>query len=419
MTELLLKLFIKDYQNVDSVKVREKYGMLASLFGLISNLILFVGKIVIGILLGLYSIVSDSINNLSDFGNNMLSIFGVKIAAKPADKEHPYGHQRMEYIISLVIGCVIIALGSIMIYQGAIDLVAFIRSMMETGKPEEESLNLLMFSVSLGILIAAVLVKLFQSYLYFSLGKRIHSMQLKALGKDARNDVIATTLVIVGLLITWFTSYSVDCFFTIIVAGLVIASGINIVKEASSSLLGEKPDETVVKKISNLVKEHKDVIDIHDLSLHYYGHVIYGVIHAEIDADQDVMISHETCDKIEREAFEKYGIHLTVHMDPVKVNDPDTAQYRQLVEEEVKQLNEEGHHVYFHDFRILSAPSFVNLIFDMIIPPEFDNEDSKKMLLKRLTTATNMKFGKETHLVICFDSAMMDFFHNSEVKKEN
>jgi cation diffusion facilitator family transporter len=419
MTDFLLKLFVKDYKNTQDVKVRERYGLLASLFGLITNFLLFVSKITIGIVLGLYSIVSDSINNLSDFGNNMLSIFGVKVAAKPADEDHPYGHQRMEYIISLIIGCVIIALGAMMIYQGAQDLVAFIRSMIQTGAPEKEDMNYTMFVVTLSILLVAIVIKLFQSYLYFSLGKKISSMQLKALGKDSRNDVIATSLVVVGLLIAWFTSYSVDCFFTIVVAGLVILSGIGIIKEAASSLLGEKPDTEMVNKITNLVKSYGDVLGIHDLSMHYYGHVIYSVIHVEVDADKDVMASHEICDKIEREAREKLHVNLTVHMDPIKVHDADTLCYKELVEAEVKKMREEGHMVDIHDFRILSASDFVNLIFDMILPKELDDEKTKTAIKERIKAATNMKFGKETHIVIDFDSATTDFLHyTNEQEKE-
>lgn len=418
MTDFLLKLCIKDYKNVQDVKVRERYGLFASFFGLITNLILFLGKITIGILLGLYSIVSDSINNLSDFGNNALSIFGVKVSAKPADEDHPYGHQRMEYVISLIIGCIIIALGAMMIYQGVIDMVAFFRAIIETGAPEKETINFQMFVVTISILAAAILVKLFQSYFYFSLGKRISSMQLKALGTDARNDVIGTSLVIVGLLITWFTSYSVDCFFTIIVACLVIVSGIGIIKESISSLLGEKPDEKVVHELTNLIKEHKDVLGIHDLSMHYYGKVIYGVIHVEVDADRDVMVSHETCDKIEREALEKLQMHLTVHMDPIKIHDPDTLRYKALVEAEINKIQNEGHAVFIHDFRILSASDFVNLIFDMIVPLEFDNEEAETMLKDRIQKATTMKFGKETHVVIDFDSSTTDFLHNSNEEEQ-
>ena len=410
MINILLKLFVKNYKNTKDQVVRKKYGLLASYFGLITNFLLFASKIVIGILLRLYSIVSDSINNLSDFGNNVLSIFGVKASVKPADDDHPYGHQRMEYIISLVIGCVIIALGAIMVYQGVNDFIAFVKSMINNGRPETTTMSYTMYIVSLSILSLAIAIKLLQSYVYFSLSKRIDSMQLKALGKDARNDVISTSLVIVGIIISWFTTYDVDCFFTLIVAVLVIVSGVGIMKEAISILIGQKPDESMVDSIVNLVKAHKDALGVHDLSLHYYGRVIYGVIHLEVDAKRDVMLSHELCDNIEREALEKLGINLTVHMDPIMVNDPDTENYKSLVIEGINKLQAD---IHMHDFRILSGNEFVNLIFDLVIPSDYDNPEGKKKIREAILSSTDMKYGKKTYLVINFDSELTDFLYKN------
>lgn len=412
MINILLKVFVKDYKNTKDQVVRKKYGLLASYFGLITNFLLFASKIVIGILLRLYSIVSDSINNLSDFGNNVLSIFGVKASVKPADDDHPYGHQRMEYIISLVIGCVIIALGAIMVYQGVNDFIAFVKSMINNGRPKTTTMSYTMYIVSLSILSLAIAIKLLQSYVYFSLSKKIDSMQLKALGKDARNDVISTSLVIVGIIISWFTTYDVDCFFTLVVAVLVIVSGIGIMKEAISVLIGQKPDESMVNSIVNLVKTHKDALGVHDLSLHYYGRVIYGVIHLEVDAKRDVMLSHELCDNIEREALEKLGINLTVHMDPIMVNDPDTENYKSLV---VEGLNKLHANIHMHDFRILSGNEFVNLIFDLVIPPNFDNPEGKKKIREAILSSTDMKYGKKTYLIINFDSELTDFLDKNNV----
>lgn len=406
MAKILLKIFVKDYQQKENVIVREKCGLLASFVGLITNFILFASKIVLGVLLKLYSVVSDSINNLSDFGNNLLSIFGVKASAKPADKEHPYGHQRMEYIISLVIGCVIIALGAIMIYQGVSDLIGFIKSMISTGKPVEKDLSYLMYVVSLSILAVAITLKLLQAYVYFSFGKWIDSMQLKALGKDAVNDCISTSLVIVGLLITWFTGYDVDCFFTLVVAVLVILSGVGIMKEAINTLIGEMPSKKIVDEIVNLISEHKDALGMHDLSLHTYGKVIFGVIHIEVDASEDVMKSHELCDSIENEALERLQVNLTVHMDPILVNDPDTEKYKKLVEDALRSFDVT---IHMHDFRILSASAFVNLIFDLVVPPDLDSETGHKLIEEKIMSLVDMKYDKKVHLVIHFDSQMTDF----------
>ena len=413
MVNLLLKIFVKDYQNTKSVKVREKVGLLASFFGLITNFLLFLSKIIVGILLGLYSIVSDSINNLSDFGNNVLSIFGVKVSAKPADDDHPYGHQRMEYIISLVIGCVIIALGAIMVYQGVLDFIAFVRSMIDTGHPLIKETSYTMYVVSLCILSVAIAIKFLQSYVYFSLGKKIDSMQLAALGKDARNDVISTTLVILGIVISWFTHYDIDFIFTLIVATLVIFSGIGIMREAIDVLIGKKPEKENVDEIVALVNRHKEVLGVHDLSMHYYGQTIYGVIHVEVDAKDDVMHSHEVCDDIEREAISELGVHLTCHMDPILVGDPDTDQYKEAVQGAMKQIP--GYEDFsLHDFRILSMEDAVNLIFDLVIPDSLNTGEGRNTIKENILSLIDHKYGKKVYLVINFDSKTTDFLHGQE-----
>ena len=417
MTELLLKIFVKNYQDVKDPKVRKAYGLLGSYFGLITNLLLFFAKIVIGLLLGLYSIVADSVNNLSDFGNNLLSIIGVKVSAKPADKEHPYGHQRIEYIMSLIIACVIIALAVVMFYQGVLDTITFFQAIASTGKPPVETLDYTMYVTSLSILATAIFFKMMQSSLYFGLGKRSNNMELVALGKDARNDVIATSTVIIGILITWFTGFDVDCFFTLFVSVLVTLSGISIMKGAITVLIGQEPDKKLVDNIINLVHTHKDALGMHDLSLHYYGNVVYGVIHIEVDSRQDIFVSHELCDTIEREAYEQLGIHLTVHMDPVKVNDPETEEYKQLINKGLADYPVKN--ITMHDFRIVNGPDQVNIVFDLVIPEEINNNDDREKLREFLTKYTDEKYGKRTSLVIHFDSNITDFLYGTSAEKRN
>lgn len=414
MVHLLLRLFVKNHENVKDPKVREKYGLLGSFFGLITNFLLFLGKIVIGILMGLYSIIADSVNNLSDFGNNALSIFGIKISGKKPDKEHPFGHQRMEYVISLVISCVIIALGVVMLYQGITDLIDFARSMIDTGKPLTSEIGYVEYVVTLSLLSAAIFVKVLQSLLYRSLGKRISSLQLLALAKDALNDVISTTTVIIGVVITYFTTYNVDWAFTIFVAILVIISGIGILKQAANILLGEKPDKECIQKLVDLIVSHDGVLGIHDLTMHSYGQSIFAVIHVEVDAKVDVMLSHALCDEIERDVQKKLKIYLTIHMDPILVDDPDTELYRKEVQ---KALSEYPLPLSMHDFRILSAPDFVNLIFDLVIPPELDNDKGKKEITAFLQEHVDGK-GKRIYLVIDFDDSISDFLLESEEAKD-
>lgn len=413
MGKLLLKLFVKDYKNTKDLSVQKKYGLIASIFGLITNFLLFISKIIIGIILGLYSLISDSVNNLSDFGNNALSVFGVKMTFKPADKEHPYGHQRTEYIISLIIGCVIIALGAIMAYQAVIDLISFIKSIIDTGAPSVREFSYPMYVTSLCLLSLAILVKVTQSSIYFSYGRAINSQQLKALGKDALNDCISTSLVIVGILISYFTKYDVDCFFTLFVAALVVISGIGIIKEAANSLLGEKPSEELIQSLVSLLLKHKGVLGVHDLSIHTYGQLVYGVIHVEVDAKNDVMASHELCDMLEKEAHSLLNINLTVHMDPVMKDDPDTEKYKVLIEEFIAKKDK---NIHFHDFRIISGKENVNLVFDMILPDGKDKEEDRKQIKEELNKFIDDRYGKKVHIVINFDDAITDFLSGTEAE---
>lgn len=414
MGKILLKLFVKNYKETNNPKVRKKYGLVASFFGLISNLILFLGKIVLGIILKMYSLISDSINNLSDFGNNALSIFGVRITYKPADKEHPYGHQRTEYIVSLIIGCVIIALGAIMAYQGIQDFIAFIKSMNTNGHPETQELTDEMFITSLCILAAAILIKICQSSIYFTYAKMISSQQLKALGKDALNDCIATSLVIAGLIITYLTGYDVDCFFTVAVAILVIISGTGIVKEASNSLVGEKPNKELINELVNLSLAHKKdgILGIHDLEVHSYGQNTFAVIHVEVDAKEDVMASHQLCDNLEREIFEKLNIHLTVHMDPILIDDPETNKYKVVVEEYARK-----HMAHIHDFRVVYKNGKSNIVFDMVLPETIDNPSRRERIKEEMISIMSSQCSKPIELVIHFDSLAADFLSGTEAEK--
>ncbi len=415
MGKLLLKLFVKDYKNTKDEKVRKKYGLVASFFGLITNFILFAFKIVLGLILNMFSLVSDSLNNLSDFANNTLSFFGVKLTYKPADKDHPYGHQRSEYIISLFIGVVIFSLGAILLYQAILDLVSFINSIQKTGVPEKSSLSSTYFIITLIVLSFAIILKVSQSFIYSSYGKAISSMQLKALSKDSLNDCISTSLIIVGLVITYLTEYKVDCFFSLVVSILVIYSSITIIKDASNILLGEKPNKEIVESLVNLITSNKNVLGVHDLEIHSYGKMLYAVIHVEVDAKKDVMLSHEMCDELEKEVLHKLNIHLTIHMDPIYIDDPDTNKYKHLVEQFIEKENK-GYR--FHDFRILSGEKRVNLIFDMIIPYEIDNEETRKNIKNDLLEFIADRYGKKVYLILNFDSAITDLLSSDKEKSD-
>lgn len=414
MLDFLLKYFVKDYKHIEKKEVRERYGLFSSFFGLASNFLLFLVKIVIGIILSMPSILADAINNFSDFGNNFLSIFGFKISAKKADKEHPFGHQRVEYIISIVIACVIIGLGMVMAYQGITNLIQFFKSVSIDGTPlvddtfidKNGNKNVVLFIVTLCLLSFSICVKLSQSFLYHSLGKRINSIQLEALSKDSRNDVISTFLVIIGILITWFTSYNVDCFFTISVSILVIASGIGIIKDAANILIGEKPKQEIINSLAQFISSKKDIYGVHDLIMHSYGQMIYASIHVEVDGSKSVLEAHEQIDIIEREVLGKFNVILTIHMDPILLNNADTDKYKEAIN---SALNGMDYNIKMHDFRIIPAKNFDNLIFDLVIPQELNDDNGHKMIRQNIQNKTKGLLGKDTYLIINFDDFDSDF----------
>lgn len=413
MLDLLLKLFVKDYQHTEKREVRERYGLFGSFFGLVTNLILFVAKIITGIVLSMPSILADAVNNMSDFGNNFLSIFGFRLSSKGADSEHPFGHQRIEYIISIVIACVIIGLGMVMLFEGFTSFVGFVQSIRNSGAPEKDSIflkeggkNLRLFVITIIILSLSVLMKFLQSLMYHVLGKKIDSLQLEALSKDSRNDVLSTILVLVGVIITWFTGYNVDCFFTLLVSILVILSGIGIIKEASCILIGSKPDEELIKNIADFVSSQKGIYGIHDLVMHTYGQAIYASMHVEVDGSKTVYEAHEQIDIIEREILGKFNVNITLHMDPTFVDNPDVMKYKEAV---LKGIREVSPDISMHDFRIIPAKTFDNLVFDLVVPKNLNDDKGHKLIREKIQSYTKGLFGKATYLLIGFDDSASDF----------
>lgn len=355
MIDLLLKIFVNDYQNTSSQKVRTGYGVLGSIIGLISNIILVIGKLCVGILFFNISIIADALNNLSDFFNCFLNLFGFKFASKPADKDHPFGHQRMEYIISLIVAVIIMALGFNIIKEA-------IYSIINPPSPYTS------FPIaSIIVLLVSILIKIFQSAAYYSLGKRISSISLIALGKDSRNDVISTFGVFIGIIISYYTSFTqIDGIIAILVGLFIIYSGFGILKETSDTLIGEKPSDKLIESFVALIKSDKNVLGVHDLEMHTYGqNNIFSSIHVEVDGSKDIYESHDMIDNLERLAYEKLNIKTVIHMDPIKVNDVQTERCKAIV---LKVVNKISPELNFHDFRIVSGSSHTNVIFDIVIP---------------------------------------------------
>ena len=407
MTDFLLKLFVKDYKNKDDLIVRKKYGLLGSFFGLITNLFIFIIKIVFGLITSTISIIADSLNNLSDFGNNFLSILGFKFANKKADKTHPFGHQRLEHVVSLILGIIIVELGSLLLYEGIKGLIEFIKSIIETGKPIVESnLTLTLFIVTASLLFLSILVKLLQSHLYFSLSKRINSMQLEVLGKDSRNDIIATSAVLVGLFITYFTSYKVDCFFTIAVSIFVIISGMGIILEAIKVLIGKKIDDEIINKIVSTVKSNKDILGYHDLLVHSYGEKKYGTIDIELDSTLELNKAHEIIDNIEKELFEKTNIVFTIHVDPINLNDTKSNKLKKDITSLISNYNNQ---ISLHDFHLNNEKEKIS--FDIILPGKLCNNKTKDEINNLVSSYLSNTSYSKYKLNITFDDLDSTFIN--------
>ena len=387
MVNLLLKLFVPNYKNVDDVKVRNNYGILGSVVGVISNVILVVSKLIVGLLFFNLSIIADALNNLSDFLNCLLNIFGFKISSKPADEDHPYGHERMEYIISLIVSIVILFLGFNIIYQAVLNLINPIEAY--------ESFPL----ASLIVLIVSIFIKIFQSIVYYSLGKKINSISLKALGADSRNDVISTSGVLIGLLISYYTGFTrIDGIISILVGLFIIYSGIEILKDTSNLLLGEKPDADLVKKFVELIKSDNRVLGVHDLEMHMYGpNMIFASVHVEVDGSKDIFESHDMIDNLEKLAYSKLNVKTVIHMDPIKVNDPLTQKCKDIISSVVANISKD---LSIHDFRIVSGPSHINAVFDIVIPNKL--KDKEKEIINQLKQEVKKK-DPNLYLVMTID----------------
>jgi len=370
MINLLRRLFIKDYNNVRDPKVREKHGVLAVVVGIITNLLLFAGKITIGILTATYSIITDAINNLSDSINCFVALFGFKLASKPADKKHPFGHQRIEYLAGLIVAFIIIVLAVIMGYS----------SVMKIINKEPTNLNNYWVFVVLSL---SILIKLWQSFFYKKMSKLINSLTLKANSQDSLNDVISTSLILVVTVIIYIwgdkipNSYLIDPIAGILMALFIIYTGMKLVIETSNPLIGCSPDAELVRQITNDICKYQGVYGIHDVVIHSYGPTtLFMSIHVEVDSSVDVLLSHDLIDTIESEIANKYKIQITIHMDPIVLDSPLIIRLRELIETKLKEYSPDEH-ISFHDLRVVEGQTHTNVIFDIALPFESKIKDEE------------------------------------------
>lgn len=380
MINLIRKIFIKDYQNVRDKKVREKHGLVASIGGVIVNIILFVVKFLIGVLVGSRAIISDAINNLTDLVSNIVSLFGFKIASRPADKKHPYGHERVEYITGMIVSFIIIAVAIVLGYTSIVALVS-------------HDVNVTFTIASFIVLAVAIVGKILLGLFYNGMGKAIDSVSLKANMQDSMNDAISTGAVLVSSLVIYFVPslWWLDPAVSIAVAIFILYSGIKLVMETVSPLIGLTPDSDFVKEILKEVMSFEGVLGIHDLVVHSYGETkIFITLHVEVDAYVDVMESHDLIDNIESEIGKKFGVELTIHMDPVDTKNPEIVI---LKEEIAKALGKFNAGLTFHDLRIVKGVTHTNVLFDIVLPLECHlNQDEVVKEIKKTISNLDKKY---------------------------
>lgn len=370
MTSFLVHKFVKNCDDINNPDVRRSYGTLSSLVGIFCNITLFVLKYVMGTLSGSISIISDAFNNLSDSAGCIVTLLGYKMAAKPADKDHPFGHGRMEYLTALFIAVLIIIV--------AFELLK--NSVEKIIHPEKLAFS----AVVLGSLAVSILVKLWMSFFNGKLGRKINSSVMLATSKDSRTDVIATSATCISILSALFTDLPVDGIMGIVVSAFIFKSGIDIVKDTVDNLLGGPADPEIVASIKEMVAEYDKIIGIHDLVIHNYGPgIMIGSCHAEVKSTEDFVEVHDMIDTIEREIHEKLNIMMTIHMDPIETNNEYVNSLREMVRTIVKGIDQSLH---IHDFRVVSGDTHTNLIFDLVVPYdcEYTESDIRSIIDEKL-----------------------------------
>jgi len=383
MTQLLLKLFVKTSDPTDP-GYRSACGKLAGATGIACNILLFLGKFLAGLLSGAVSVMADAFNNLADASSSLVTLLGFKLAEKPADPHHPYGHARIEYLSGLIVSAMILVIG------------------VELGKSSFEKIlhpEAVGFTwLTAGILAASILVKLWLAGFCRKLGKQIGSAALEATAADSRNDVISTAAVLVAGLLSMFFGWQIDGFVGLAVAAFILYSGIGIARETIDPLLGEAPDPGLVQMINDRILSYEKVLGIHDLMVHDYGPGRrFASVHVEMDSKEDPLTCHDIIDNIERDFLELYHIRLVVHYDPLVTDDAELTHMRELVAAEIADLDPR---LSVHDFRMVRGPEHTNLIFDLSIPFELE---SKKDELKAMIDQRVQFECKKYYTVITFD----------------
>ena len=364
MIKLLIRTFVKNYEKTDDKKVRESYSVLGGVLGGICNLFLFAVKLFIGMTMKSIAIMSDAFNNLSDMGSCCVAVIGAKLSNRRPDREHPYGHGRLEYISSLIVAFLIMLVG-FELFKSSFDKILH---------PEE-----ITFSLPMMIILAlSLLVKLWMYFVYTYIGKTIDSTVMRATARDSVNDVISTSAVIIATTIGYFLPFSIDGYIGVIVAVYIMYGGFDLTRETIGLLLGTPPSPELIQQITDEVTKADEISGIHDLIVHDYGPGRkFASVHAEIPENSNIVHAHEVIDEVERDVSEKLGIMLVIHMDPVADKDEVVIGLKKLVLETAKGIDES---ITIHDFRITNGDKKINAIFDMVIRDNFDENERKKIV---------------------------------------
>ena len=366
MTDLIIKTFIKNSSNTDDATVRESYGVLAGVLGIICNFVLFLVKLSVGLIINSVAVISDAFNNMSDMGSSVVTIIGMKLSGKRPDKEHPFGHGRLEYVASLIVSFIIMIVGFELLKT----------SFSKIMSPEKVTTN----PVFIGILALSALVKVWMYRYNMMMGKRIKSEILKATAKDSLNDVISTGVVIVSAVVGGFVDFPLDGIMGLLVSAMIMYAGFGIAKDMVGMLLGTPPSRELVASVYKMVMSGEDIIGVHDLMVHDYGPGrIIASVHAEVPDDVNIIKVHEVIDDIEKRARTELGINLVIHMDPLTMNCQKTNDARELVKAVVGKV---APMCGIHDFRMVDGERKVNLIFDIEVPVEMDEKQTQVILEK-------------------------------------
>lgn len=389
MTNFLLRLFVRDHNNTKDPVVRSKIGSLSGFVGIACNLLLFAGKIAVGTLTGSMSITADAMNNLTDASSSIVTLIGFRLAQRPADEDHPYGHARFEYLSGLAVAAMIIVIG-FELAKGSVEKIIH-------PTPVEYSV------VAMAVLGASIAVKLWLSVFNSTLGKRISSTALMATAADSRNDVLATGVVLLAALVQYFTKWQIDAVLGLGVALFILWSGWNLIRETISPLLGEAASPELRELIVDYISEQPHVLGFHDLMVHDYGPgQRFASLHVEMDMRDDPLYCHELIDDMERECLRSHNIHLVIHYDPVVTDDPEMNALREQVS---RFFLEKDERMTIHDFRMVRGTGHINLIFDVALPGDLRGQEKalKKELEAQLRTSDTIYY-----TVITFDLAQFN-----------